>query len=95
MTTDLREDIDTIIEELKLKTNVIKTIINLAENAISDAEENMSEISSSMDVDKVNDSIDYLVEAQAFIDSIGLRTPKFTSLIDDLDSIRFQIKYCN
>jgi hypothetical protein len=95
MTTDLREDIDTIIEELKLKTNVIKTIINLAENAISDAEENMSEISSSMDVDKVNDSISYLVEAQAFIDSIGLRTPKFNSLIDDLDSIRFQIKHFN
>jgi len=92
MTTDLKSDIETIIDELKFNTNIIKTVMHLAKLAIDDAETNMDQITESMDADKVNKSIEHLTEAQGFINSIGLKTPKFDTLIDDLDSIRFQIK---
>lgn len=89
--SNLKDEIEVIVGELKTNTEVIKMVLERAALCIEDAQISMDNVVDSLSNDDISSTIAFLTDAQAFIDSIGYKTVKFDTVVDTLNSVKYQL----
>lgn len=90
--TNLKNEIQDITDELKNNVEAIRFSLTKAEACLEDAQASIDNINEALDTDEVDSAVAFLIDSEAYIQSIGYKTVKFDTIIDTLKSVRFQIK---
>lgn len=92
--TELQNDIEVIISEVKTQIEEISEMTRLVNQALADAVSCLDDLAESPSIEATQTAIDLLDVALALLKAAanGLGVPTIDTLIDTIDSIRHQIE---
>ena len=92
--TELQNDIEVIISEVKTQIEEISEMTRLVNRALADTVQSLNDLAESPTIEAAQTAIDLLDIALALLKAAGngLGVPTIDTLIDTIDSIRHQIE---